>query len=77
MRGTNQPRRVNRLHGCRLGYDALVCTCMRIYNKVDIVGQWPMNSMVRDKPQNSLTCKVIPANVAICFAKICSPRYPF
>jgi len=77
MRGTNQPRKVNRLRGCRSGYGALVCACMRIYNKVYIEGQWFMNIMVRDKLQNSLICKVIPANVAIRFAKIYSPRYLF
>ena len=77
MRGTSLPRKVSRLTECCSGYDALACTCMRIYNKVDIVGQWPMNGMVRDKLQNSLTCKVIPANVAICFAKISSPHSPF
>ena len=77
MRGTNQPRKVSRLIECRSGYGALARTCVRIYNKVYIVGQWPMNIMVRNKLQNSLICKVIPANVAICFAKICSPRYPF
>lgn len=77
MRGISPSRKVNRLTECRSGYGVLVCACMRIYNKVDIVGQWPMNSMVMGKPQNSLTCKVIPANMAIRFAKICSPRYPF
>lgn len=77
MRGTSLPRKVNRLTECRSGYGALARTCMRIYNKVYIVGQWPMNSMVRYKPQNSLTCKVMPANMAIRFAKISSPRYPF
>ena len=77
MRGTSPPRKVNRLRGCRSGYGALARACMRIYNKVYIVGQWPMNSMVRGKLQNPLICKVIPANVAIRFAKISSPRYPF
>ena len=77
MRGTSLPRKVSRLTECRSGYGALVCTCMRIYNKVDIVGQWFMNVMVRGKLQNPLICKLIPANVAIRFAKICSPRYPF
>ena len=77
MRGTSLPRKVNRLTECCLGYGALVCTCMRIYNKVYIEGQWPMNSMVRGKLQNPLTCKVIPANVVVRFAKISSPRYPF
>lgn len=77
MRGTNQPKKVNMLRGCRSGYGALARACMRIYNKVYIVGQWPMNSMVMGKPQNSLTCKAIPANMAIRFAKISSPRYPF
>ena len=77
MRGTNQPKKVNRLRGCRSGYGVLACACMRIYNKVYIVGQWPMNSMVRGKLQNSLICKLIPANVAIRFAKIYSLRYPF
>ena len=77
MRGTNQPKKVNMLRGCRSGYGALVCTCMRIYNKVYIVGQWSMNSMVMGKPQNPLICKLIPANMAIRFAKIYSLRYPF
>ena len=77
MRGTSPPRKVSRLTECRSGYGALACVCMRIYNKVYIVGQGPMNSMVMGKPQNPLTCKVIPANVAICFAKISSPHYPF
>ena len=77
MRGTNQPRKVSRLTECRSGYGPLVCTCMRIYNKVYIEGQWSVNSMARDKLQNSLICKLIPANVATRFAKICSPRYPF
>ena len=77
MRGTSLPRKVNRLTECRSGYGVLACACMRIYNKVYIVGQWFMNIMVRGKPQNSLTCKVIPANVAIRFAKICSLRYLF
>ena len=77
MRGTNQPRKVNRLTECCSGYGALACACMRIYNKVYIVGQWFMNIMVRDKLQNSLICKLIPANMAIRFAKICSLRYPF
>ena len=77
MSGTKQPKKVNRLRGCRSGYGALARACVRIYNKVYIVGQWPMNSMVRDKLQNSLICKVIPANMAIRFAKIYSLRYPF
>ena len=77
MRGTSPPRKVNRLTECRSGYGALARACVRIYNKVYIVGQWFMNIMVRGKPQNSLICKVIPANVTIRFAKICSPRYPF
>ena len=77
MRGTNQPKKVNRLTECHSGYGALVRACVRIYNKVYIVGQWPMNSMVRGKPQNSLICKLIPANMAIRFAKIYSLRYPF
>jgi len=77
MRGTSLPRKVSRLTECCSGYGALACVCMRIYNKVYIVGQWPMNSMVRDKLQNSLICKLIPANVPIRFAKICSLRYPF
>ena len=77
MRGTNQPKKVNRLTECHSGYGALVRACVRIYNKVYIVGQWPMNSMVRDKLQNSLICKLIPANVDIRFAKICSLRYSF
>ena len=77
MRGTSLPRKVNRLTECRSGYGALAYACIRIYNKVDIVGQCPMNVMVRNKPQNSLICKVIPVNVAIRFAKICSPRYLF
>lgn len=77
MRGTNQPKKVNRLRGCRSGYGVLACACMRIYNKVYIVGQWPMNIMVRGKLQNSLICKLIPANMAIRFAKIYSLRYPF
>jgi len=77
MRGTSLPRKVNRLTECCLGYGALVCTCMRIYNKVYIEGQWPMNSMVRGKLQNPLICKLIPANVVVRFAKISSPRYPF
>ena len=77
MRGTSLPRKVSRLTECCSGYGVLACACMRIYNKVYIVGQWPMNSMVMGKPQNSLTCKVIPANMAIRFAKISSPRYPF
>lgn len=77
MRGTSQPKKVNRLRGCRSGYGVLARACVRIYNRVYIVGQWPMNSMVMGKPQNSLTCKVIPVNMAIRFAKISSPRYPF
>ena len=77
MRGISPSRKVNRLTECRSGYGALACACMRIYNKVYIVGQWFMNIMVRGKPQNSLTCKVIPANMAIRFAKISSPRYLF
>jgi len=77
MRGTSPPRKVNRLRGCRSGYGALARACMRIYNKVYIVGQWPMNSMVRGKLQNPLICKLIPANVVVRFAKISSPRYPF
>ena len=77
MRGTSLPRKVNRLRGCRSGYGALARACMRIYNKVYIVRLWPMNSMVRDKLQNSLICKLIPANVTIRFAKIYSLRYPF
>jgi len=77
MRGTNQPRKVNRLTECCSGYGALVCACMRIYNKVYIVGEWFMNIMVRGKLQNSLICKLIPANMAIRFAKIYSLRYPF
>ena len=77
MRGTSQPKKVNRLRGCRSGYGALACACMRIYNKVYIVGQWFMNIMVRGKLQNPLICKVIPANVVVRFAKISSPRYPF
>ena len=77
MRGTSLPRKVSRLTECCSGYGVLACACMRIYNKVYIVGQWFMNIMVRGKPQNSLTCKVIPANVAIRFAKICSLRYLF
>ena len=77
MRGTNQPKKVNRLRGCRSGYGALARACVRIYNKVYIVGQLPMNIMVRNKPQNPLICKVIPANMAIRFAKICSLHYPF
>ena len=77
MRGTNQPKKVNMLRGCRSGYGALARACMRIYNKVYIVGQWPMNSMVRGKLQNPLICKLIPANVVVRFAKISSPRYPF
>lgn len=76
MRGTNQPRKVNRLTECCSGYGALACACMRIYNKVYIVGQWFMNIM-RGKLQNSLICKLIPANMAIRFAKIYSLRYPF
>ena len=76
MRGTNQPRKVNRLTECCSGYGALACACMRIYNKVYIVGQWFMNIM-RGKLQNSLICKLILANMAIRFAKICSLRYPF
>ena len=77
MRGTSLPRKVNRLRGCRSGYGALARACMRIYNKVYIVGEWPMNIMVGNKPQNPLICKVIPANMAIRFAKIYSPRYLF
>lgn len=77
MRGTSQPKKVNRLRGCRSGYGALARACVRIYNKVYIVGQWPMNIMVGNKPQNPLICKVIPANMAIRFAKIYSPRYLF
>ncbi len=77
MRGTSLPRKVNRLTECCLGYGALAYACIRIYNKVDIVGQWPMNSMVRGKLQNPLICKVILVNVAIRFAKIYSLRYPF
>lgn len=77
MRGTSQPKKVNRLHGCRSGYDALARACVRIYNKMYIVGQWPMNIMVKGKLQNPLICKVIPANVVVRFAKISSPRYPF
>lgn len=77
MRGTSPPRKVNRLTECHSGYGVLACVCMRIYNKVYIVGQWPMNIMVRGKLQNPLTCKAIPANVTIRFAKICSLRYPF
>lgn len=77
MRGTSLPRKVNRLTECCSGYGALACACMRIYNKVYIEGQCPMNIMVRGKPQNSLICKVIPANVVVRFAKISSPRYPF
>ena len=45
--------------------------------RVCMHAQWPMNSMVMGKPQNSLICKLIPANMAIRFAKICSLRYPF
>ena len=77
MRGTSPPRKVSRLTVCRSGYGVLARACVRIHNKVYVVGQWPMNSMVMGKPQNSLTCKVIPANMAIRFAKISSPRYPF
>ena len=77
MRGTSPTRRVNRLPECGSGYDALACACMRIFNKVYMVRLWPMNSMVRDKLQNSLICKLIPANVTIRFAKIYSLRYPF
>ncbi len=77
MRGTNQPRKVSRLTECCSGYGVLARACMRIYNKVYIVGQWPMNIMVRGKPQNPLICKLIPANMAIRFAKIYSLRYPF
>ena len=77
MRGTNQPKKVNRLRGCRSGYGALARACVRIYNKVYIVGQWLMNIMVRGKLQNPLTCKAIPVNVTIRYAKICSLRYPF
>ena len=77
MRGTSPPRKVNRLRGCRSGYGALARACVRMYNKVYIVGQWPMNIMVRGKPQKPLICKLIPANMAIRFAKIYSLRYPF
>ena len=77
MRGTNQPKKVNRLTECHSGYGGLVRACVRIYNKVYIVGEWFMNIMVRDKLQNSLICKLILANMAIRFAKICSLRYPF
>ncbi|KDR51532.1 hypothetical protein HMPREF1991_02455 [Hoylesella loescheii DSM 19665 = JCM 12249 = ATCC 15930] len=62
MRGTSLPRKVNRLTECCLGYGALVCTCMRIYNKVYIEGQWPMNSHGKgqtSKPSDlqTYTCK--------------------
>ena len=77
MRGTSLPRKVSRLTECCSGYGVLACACMRIYNKVYIVGQWFMNIMVRGKLQNPLICKVIPANVVVRFAKISSPRYPF
>ena len=77
MRGTSLPRKVNRLHGCRSGYGALARACVRMYNKVYIVGEGLMNSMVRDKLQNSLICKLIPANVVVRFAKIYSLRYLF
>ena len=77
MRGISPSRKVNRLTECRSGYGALACACMRIYNKVYIAGQWPMNIMVMGKLQNPLICKVIPANVVVRFAKISSPRYPF
>ena len=41
MRGTGRPRKECRQHRCCSGYCSLARACVRIYNKVRVVSQWP------------------------------------